>query len=274
MNRVSLLLLLLLSSFAICSPVVTDTSFQIPDYGFVPEDTSFTKVEQHVRDATVRVWPPSFDGYGTGTYYKLGEHHFVITAAHVVGDFNLTWVQEKTEVAVDAKVTGRVMHRDPGNDIAIVLLDEPLKSRRPLSYPRHPRGDRLLGAEVFYSGHPNLNDLLTIDGRVSGRLGDRLLIQSFTWFGASGSNVFDHNGNLVGVLTGMDSYRNPETGELTEIVENLVAVTPLEPLGLSRKEVQQLLSSDPPEINLLEVLRAWDIEVEIVYEPAPESSDQ
>lgn len=271
MKRVSLLLMLL-SSLALCSPV-EPIPFQIPDYGFVPEDTSFTRVEQQVRDATVRVWPSSFDGYGTGTYYKLGKHHFVITASHVVGETNVAWVQEKT-LAVDAKIIGHVMHNDLIHDVAVILLDEPLKSRRPLTYPRHPRGERLLGAEVFYSGHPNRNDLLTIEGRVSGRLGDRLLLQSFTWFGASGANVFDHNGNLIGVLTGMDSYRDPRKGEIVDIVEDLVVATPLEPLGLSRDQIQGILSSDPPEIDLEEVLRSWDIEVEIIYADDPESSDQ
>ena len=193
----------------------------------IVEVSSLSKVETKIRDAAVIVTNSRYSMMGSGTYISLGRKRAVITAAHVVRDFNDIVVVGR----VGEKLAATVIYRDKKRDIAILSVPNirtrsPVKFKPALTSPRD-----LLGLSVTYTGFPNGLDLMTINGRVSGydSATGFILLHSFTWPGASGACVFDHNGNLIGIL----SMVSVGEFEVRQIIEDVVWITPISTSDIS-----------------------------------------
>ena len=126
-------------------------------------------------------------------------------------------------------VPGIVVYKDVQNDFAVVMIEE-MRTRSPVTFKVRNRDyTSSLGDNVCYTGFPNRHDLLTIRGSVAGHENGYLMVQSYTWMGASGSGVFDMRGNYIGTLVAVDLGRFRGT---LQIVESVVWVVPSQNLDI------------------------------------------
>ena len=166
-----------------------------------PDFTSsvhLTRVEQSVRNAAVKVSDPQQRGHGSGTYLRMHNRYVVITAAHVVEKSSYMWIEGRN----DERVLGRVVHREPKTDLAILTVPE-METRKAMIYRPRRKAD-IVGEHIVYSGFPGKHDLLTIRGTVAGERDDYVIAHTYGWFGASGSGVFDRHGGLLGIVSALD----------------------------------------------------------------------
>lgn len=132
---------------------------------------------------------------GSGNYFHIHGHRFILTAAHVVVGFKDIYVNERSGDVYLAKV----VHVDEFRDIAIIRTDRPLKYTKPVDYRASSRIE--VGKEIFYCGHPNEMYYTVYHGRISGYSNQYLLADTFAWPGSSGSVVFDKSGKVVGIVS-------------------------------------------------------------------------
>ena len=166
-----------------------------------PDFTSsiyLTRAEQSVRNAAVKISDPQEQGHGSGTYLRMHNRYVVITAAHVVEKSSYMWIEGRN----DERVLGRVVHREPKTDLAILTVPE-METRKAMIYRPRRKAD-IVGEHIVYSGFPGKHDLLTIRGTVAGERDDYIIAHTYGWFGASGSGVFDRHGRLLGIVSALD----------------------------------------------------------------------
>ena len=134
-------------------------------------------------------------GSGSGNYFKLGKHRFIITAAHVVDGASEIEIYEKGYVATRAKV----VYSNPDTDIAIVVPYERLRYTKAIPFRRDINNQ--MGERVYHCGHPSNQGWHISEGILTGTRNDVLMINTFAWPGSSGSVVFDESGRVIGVLS-------------------------------------------------------------------------
>ena len=178
-------------------------------------DHESTYAERISRKSSVKVYHTDFRGFGSGSYIKIKNRYFVLTAAHVVRDRPVMMIMGRDEI-----LPAKVIYSNDASDIAFLEVERmhsriPVKLR--LNHSPH------ISDNVAYTGFPNGTDLLTITGRVSGFRGQWLVVQGYTWMGASGSGVFDSQGRLVGVVSMVEvgQFHGPQ------IIEDVVYVAKL-----------------------------------------------
>ena len=87
-----------------------------------------------------------------------------------------------------------------------------------------------VGEEITYSGYPSWHSLMTYRGRVAGyethpEAGTQIMLNTYGWFGCSGSLIYDKEGRAVGILWGVDLQRGlPQ--------ENMIWVSPMQNLDI------------------------------------------
>jgi len=124
-------------------------------------------------------------GSGSGNYFKLGKHRFIITAAHVVDGDNEILIIEKGFSMTPAKV----IYSDENSDIAILIPDERLKYTKAIPFRRDINNQ--MGEKVYHCGHPAREGWHISEGLLTGTHNDVLMVNTFAWPGSSGSVIFD-----------------------------------------------------------------------------------
>jgi len=166
------------------------------------EQASLSRAESKSRDAAVKVIDMENRGHGSGTYFAIGDHHIVITAAHVVAGSDIFLINGRGS---DSTV-GSVIYRNAESDFAAILIPE-MEGTSPVTLRRTRLDlDDLLGERVFYTGYPAFHDRLFVYGVITGfEQGNTVAIMnSYAWPGSSGSGVFDRRGRLVGLVMAVD----------------------------------------------------------------------
>jgi len=213
------------------------------DYQTFSSNDSLTKTEKKVRSSAVKIT----DGYGHGSggivqYYDL---QLVFTAQHVasgrIGQQYYVINGSTMEVAI-------LIYADPLHDIAVLYLGTGNELEgRGMKYS--PREELMgIGGSITYSGHPSWHSLMTYRGYVAGvevlpGVGPQLLLNTYGWFGCSGSVIYDTNGDIVGILWGVDIESRPDL----QVQENMVWVSPIQNLDikLATKELCIALEDEP-----------------------------
>ena len=147
-----------------------------------------------------------------------------MTAAHVVegteSEKNIIIVSPSGEIK-----KGNVVYLDKDSDIAFLLIKNKLRTRKYVKYNPDYRMNKLpeVGTKTIYSGYPSLHSLLTIRGRVAGYETDKdgrkvIILNTFGWFGSSGSGIFSENGRILGILYGVSVSRY-------QVLDNLIWVS-------------------------------------------------
>ena len=154
-------------------------------------------------------------GSGSGNYFRLGKHRFIITAAHVV--------EAKTEILIIEKgysmTTAKVVYSDSNSDIAILVPNERLKYTKPIRFRRDINNQ--MGEKVYHCGHPAREGWHISEGILTGTHNDVLMLNTFAWPGSSGSVIFDETGRVLGVLS---SIRIDGPFGLPDLIEHIVLV--------------------------------------------------
>ena len=134
-------------------------------------------------------------GHASGNYFKIGNHKFVVTAAHVVSEQEILYAEDYKD-----KVELEVIWVDTGNDIAFLVPKRELKSAKAISYRTNKELD-IMGQTMVYAGFPADLNKSIFHGTVSTQSRYSFIMQSFALPGSSGSAVFDSKGRIVGVLS-------------------------------------------------------------------------
>jgi len=231
----ALLIGLLISTTAMADPTADFQTISIND--------SLTKIERKVRDSAVKI--TDGNGHGSGGIVQYYDLQLVLTAQHVangrIGQQYYVLSGSTIEVAI-------LVYADPLHDISVLYLGKNNKLEgRGIKYS--PRQDLMpIGGEITYSGHPSWHSLMTYRGYVAGvetlsGPGPQLLLNTYGWFGCSGSVIYDTDGKIVGILWGVDVETRPDF----QVQENMVWVSPIQNLDvkLAIKELCLALENEP-----------------------------
>ena len=154
---------------------------------------------------------------GSGNYFKLKHHRFIMTAAHVADQSGALMITEKNGNSTIADV----VLIDYNHDIAFLIPREQLEFTKPIKYKieNNPR----IGQEVVYCGHPNDALFSSVKGIISTYEEGWILINSFAWPGSSGSVVFTEDGKVAGIISSV-SVGSSSFGY--QLIQDIVRVGP------------------------------------------------
>jgi S1-C subfamily serine protease len=190
-------------------------------------------IERDVRAASVRVTVPFTGGHGSGSYVKYKDIHLVITAQHVVnGSLGTSYlVSHKEESHM-----GVLIYSDAANDIGVLYVGNPFRLIEPMKF-NPAEGVAAVGTEIVYSGYPSHHKLMSFTGRVAGyepvpgpTPGKHIILQTYGWFGCSGSVIYNGKGEQIGVLYGVDVEYYPDI----QVQENMIWVVPITNLKITK----------------------------------------
>ena len=167
---------------------------------------------------------------GSGNYFHIHGHRFILTAAHVVDGYDALVITERSGDIHKAEV----IHVNHSIDMAIIVTSDVLRFTKPVNYRPIKKLD--IGKEVFYCGHPNQMYFTSYHGRISGLNGQYILVDTFAWPGSSGSVVFGEDGKVVGTISAVSM--DAPTG-VPVLVPHFVRIGPT--LNYSRQFILEVL---------------------------------
>jgi len=208
-----------------------------PSRTYVPDkpneniSSSMSTIETRIRQAAVKVTVPFSGSHGSGAYIKYKDAHLVFTAQHVsdgpLGANYLVTYKEESHI-------GTLIYSDSTNDIAILYLITPFRRVEPMKFnPLENVAE--VGTNIIYSGYPSTHKLMSFAGRVAGYengpgIGKHIILQTYGWFGCSGSMIYTLKGQQVGVLYGVDIEYYPTT----QVQENMIWVVPINKVKIDK----------------------------------------
>jgi len=136
---------------------------------------------------------------GSGNYFKIRSHRFIMTALHVVEDAVQIKVIERSGDVVFAKV----VMIDKDRDIAVLKISERLTYTQPVRYVRDET--TLIAQTVYHCGHPNATFFTLSEGIITNKEDNYYTTNSSAWPGSSGSVVFSEDGRVVGVISSVNA---------------------------------------------------------------------
>ena len=216
---------LLLSSTTMATPTPAQT---IDPNSTTQISNSLSSNERRVRSASVRV--VSGRGHGTGGLINYKGTHLVLTAHHVadgeIGAAYLITSEIERRMAV-------LIYKDPTHDISLLYLPSEFEHADPMRW--RPRTELIdIGQTIAYSGYPSWHSLLSFRGHVAGfethpEAGRQIILQTYGWFGCSGSVIYDNEGKIIGVLWAVDIER---PAGVPQVQENMIWVSPIQNLNM------------------------------------------
>lgn len=155
-------------------------------------------------------------GSGSGNYFKMGRHRFILTAAHVVDGRSEIVLIEKSNVTTIAKV----VYIDTAADIAILVPEDRLSYTKAIPFRRDINNQ--MGEKTYHCGHPAQTGWHLSEGVLTGTYEDTLMVNTFAWPGSSGSVLFDEGGRVLGILS---AVRIDAPFGIPELIEHIVLVS-------------------------------------------------
>ena len=186
--------------------------------------SQMTRMEQKVRDNSVRV--VTWQGHGSGGIIRYKDIQLVLTAQHVASDGLGTQYLLQTP---NEQRAGFLIYSDPLHDIALIYVPRKFEAVKGIKWNPITELSEV-GTEITYSGYPSWHSLMTYRGRVAGyethpHAGTQIMLNTYGWFGCSGSLIYDVEGRMVGILWGIDLQRGlPQ--------ENMIWVAPMQNLDM------------------------------------------
>ncbi len=186
--------------------------------------SSMTSVERKARQSAVKVM--SRTGHGSGGLIRYKDMQLVLTAQHVADEGLGSTYLIKT---LHEDKLGVLIYSDPLHDIAVIYL--PTKFEHAKGIRWNPAENLTeVGTEITYSGYPSWHNLMTFRGYVAGfethpEAGVQMILNTYGWFGCSGSLVYNQEGEMIGILWGIDM-------QIGLPQENMIWVAPIQNLDM------------------------------------------
>ena len=183
--------------------------------------------ERKVREAAVKV--VTSQGHGSGTVVQYKDLTLVFTARHVAnGVLGSSYLVANEHEQRNATL----IYQSREHDIAVLVVPTPFRYLKAMPWKPTKKYD--IGTDIVYSGHPSWHKLMSFNGRIVGYeeitgSGTQLIVNTYGWFGCSGSGVYNKNGELVGILYGVDV----QYAYGTQIQENLIWVAPIRNIDIN-----------------------------------------
>ena len=187
---------------------------------------SLSMVEKKVRNAAVKVMTAS--GHGSGTIVQYKDLTLVLTARHVAdGLIGAEYLISND----DEQRTASLIYQSQEHDIAVLVLKKEFYHIKPMSWK--PAKNYDIGTDIVYSGHPSWHKLMSFSGRIVGYeevagSGTQLIVNTYGWFGCSGSGVYNTDGEIVGILYGVEV----QYAFGAQIQENMIWVAPIKNINI------------------------------------------
>ncbi len=187
---------------------------------------SLSVVEKKVRNAAVKV--VTSGGHGSGTVVDYKDVTLVLTAKHVAdGHIGMEYLVA-TE---DEQRTAVLVYQSKEHDVAVLILKSEFRYLKPMDWK--PTKNYDIGTDIVYSGHPSWHKLMSFQGRVVGyeqdpEAGTQLIVNTYGWFGCSGSGIYSTSGELIGILYGVDV----QYIQGIQIQENMIWVAPIKNINI------------------------------------------
>lgn len=191
-------------------------------------NSSMNMAQKRVREAAVKVTTIG-GGHGSGSYLIYKDAHLVLTAQHVAdGQLGTQYhILKNDEIKL-----ATLIWTDPEADMALLYLPEKFVTIEPMKWNPQVRMAEV-GTDTTYSGYPSSHKLMTFEGVVAGyadkeTVGKQIILNTYGWFGCSGSVIYTLSGQLVGVLYGVDVEYYPGV----QVQENMIWVAPIQRLQI------------------------------------------
>ncbi len=216
---------LLCSTLAFSGNSVANESYK-PKKPIEKVSKSLSSVEKKVRGAAVKV--VAGGGHGSGTVVRYKDLTLVLTAKHVadgvLGSSYLVANKDEQRNAV-------LIYQSKEHDIAVLKVEKEFRYLKPMPWNQTKKYD--IGTDIVYSGHPSWHKLMSFQGRIVGyeqntEAGTQLIVNTYGWFGCSGSGIYNTDGELVGILYGVDV----QYAYGTQIQENMIWVAPIKNIDI------------------------------------------
>tara|TARA_Y100000592_G_scaffold100772_1_gene182690 strand:- start:1885 stop:2646 length:762 start_codon:yes stop_codon:yes gene_type:complete len=217
-----------ISSTAQANNITADgnTDNYVPSKPIEKISKKLTSVEKRVREAAVKV--VTSGGHGSGTVVEYKDLTLVITARHVAdGVIGSTYL-----IAQEGEQRSSVLiYQSKEHDIAVLVVQTPFRYIKPMAW--NPTKKYNIGTDIVYSGHPSWHKLMSFRGRIVGyeqdpEAGTQLIVNTYGWFGCSGSGIYNTSGELIGILYGVDV----QYAYGAQIQENMIWVAPIKNINI------------------------------------------
>ena len=188
-------LLMLMLGLSISTTAIADGNV---DFQTISIEDGLDRNERRVREAAVKITDGR--GHGSGGIVQYHDMQLVLTAQHVA-DGRIG--QQYYVINGSTMETAILVYSDVAHDISVLYLREgnQLEGRGIRYSPRSEISP--IGSRITYSGHPSWHSLMTYRGYVAGvehldGRGPQLMLNTYGWFGSSGSVIYDTQGDIVG----------------------------------------------------------------------------
>ena len=186
--------------------------------------TSMTSIEKKVRESAVKIY--SGVGHGSGGIVRYKDMQLILTAQHVAdGGLGATYLVR----TLHEDKLGVLIYTDPLHDIAVLYVPDKFEHSKGVKWNPTDKISNV-GTQITYSGYPSWHNLMTFRGYVAGyetdpAAGVQMLLNTYGWFGCSGSLIYDSEGNMIGILWGVDIQKGA-------VQENMIWVAPIQNLDI------------------------------------------
>jgi len=212
-----------------------------PSLRTIEISSHMSATETKVRNAAVRIIT-SRGGHGSGSLVQYKDLQLVLTAQHIADEVIGTryGIIHKNQIR-----SAVLIYTNDNHDVAVLWVEEPWG--RGIALKWNPSNDVApIGTSITYSGYPSSHSLMTYRGRVAGyELGPdgttHILLHTYGYYGCSGSVIYNANGEIIGILWGIDRGRQGVP------VEDMIWVSPIQNLNLdlSLRGLCQTLRNEP-----------------------------
>ncbi len=212
-----------------------------PSLRTIEISSQMSDTEVKVRNAAVRIITTR-GGHGSGSLVQYKDLQLVLTAQHIADEVIGTryGIIHKNQIR-----TAVLIYTNDNHDVAVLWVEEPWP--RGVALKWNPSNDvAAIGIPITYSGYPSSHSLMTYRGRVAGyELGPdgttHILLHTYGYYGCSGSAIYNADGEIIGILWGIDRGRQGVP------VEDMIWVSPIQNLNLdlALRGLCETLSNEP-----------------------------
>ena len=143
--------------------------------------------------------------HGSGNLVNFNGREIIITAAHIFENSIFGFAVEKN----DAILAIEILSLDKELDIAILELKEKATATSSVEYVNSEQ--LYIGKNIYHCGHPLGITFNLSEGIITSIYSpNKAMVNSFSMPGSSGSLVFDSEGRIIGVISSVLVYTDPD----------------------------------------------------------------